>query len=232
MGVKMGDMHLFNGLQGDYQQVMNRVGEAAARANRSAEEITVVAVSKGRPPDEVAALYEAGHRDFGENRASEMAEKAGALPDDIRWHFVGSLQSNKVRAVRGRTHLLHSLDRMSLAKAWLKGIGAPSPVLIQVNIGREEQKGGVLAEQAGDLVERVVELGLHPRGLMAIPPLGGRPEDSRKFFVELRDLQGRLAIDAHQLTELSMGMTDDFEVAIEEGASIIRVGRAIFESTH
>jgi hypothetical protein len=121
---------------------------------------------------------------------------------------------------------------MSLAKAWLKGIGAPSPVLIQVNIGREEQKGGVLAEQAGDLVERVVELGLHPRGLMAIPPLGGRPEDSRKFFVELRDLQGRLAIDAHQLTELSMGMTDDFEVAIEEGASIIRVGRAIFESTH
>ena len=215
-----------------YQKVMHRVGEAATRANRSAEEITVVAVSKGRPPDEVAALYETGHRDFGENRASEMAEKAGALPDDIRWHFVGSLQSNKVRVVRGRTHLLHSLDRMSLAKAWLKGIGAPPPVLIQVNIGREGQKGGVLAEQAGDLVKRVVDLGLHPLGLMAIPPLGERAEDSRKFFVELRDLQGRLAADTHQLTELSMGMTDDFEVAIEEGASIIRVGRAIFESTH
>jgi hypothetical protein len=101
-----------------------------------------------------------------------------------------------------------------------------------VNIGREGQKGGVLAEQAGDLVGRVVELGLHPRGLMAIPPLGGRPEDSRRFFVELRDLLHRLAIDTPQLTELSMGMTDDFEVAIEEGASIIRVGRAIFGSTH
>jgi pyridoxal phosphate enzyme (YggS family) len=217
---------------GDYRKVMNRVGEAAARASRSPEEITVVAVSKGRPPEEVAALYQAGHRDFGENRASEMAEKSGALPDDIRWHFVGSLQSNKVRMVRGRTHLLHSLDRMSLAKAWLKGIGAPPPVLIEVNIGREEQKGGVLAEQTGDLVGTVVELGLHPRGLMAIPPLGGRPEDSRRFFVELRDLQSRLAADTHQLTELSMGMTNDFEVAIEEGASIIRVGRAIFESTH
>jgi hypothetical protein len=121
---------------------------------------------------------------------------------------------------------------MSLAKAWLKGIGAPPPVLIQVNIGREEQKGGVLAEQAGDLVGRVAELGVHLRGLMAIPPLGGSPEDSRKFFVELRDLQSRLAADTPQLTELSMGMTNDFEVAIEEGASIIRVGRAIFESTH
>jgi hypothetical protein len=216
----------------DYEKVMNRVREAAARGKRGPEEITVVAVSKGRPPDEVAALYEVGHRDFGENRASEMAEKSGVLPDDIRWHFVGSLQSNKVRAVRGRTHLLHSMDRTSLAKAWLKGIGAPPPVLIQVNIGREEQKGGVLAEQAGQLVGTVLELGLNPRGLMAIPPLGGRPEDSRRFFVELRDLRHRLAIDTPQLTELSMGMTDDFEVAIEEGASIIRVGRAIFGSTH
>jgi pyridoxal phosphate enzyme (YggS family) len=215
-----------------YQRVMNRVGEAAARANRQQDEITVVAVSKGRPADDVAALYEAGHRDFGENRASEMAEKSKVLPDDIRWHFVGSLQSNKVRLVRDRTHLLHSLDRMSLAKAWLKGIGMPPPVLIQVNIGREEQKGGVVPEHAGDTVGKVVELGLKPVGLMAIPPLGGAPDDSRKFFVELRDLRDRLAISTSQVTELSMGMTNDFEVAIEEGASMIRVGRAIFESTH
>lgn len=216
----------------DYRRVMGRLGEAAARAGRNPEEITVVAVSKGRTPEEVAVLYEAGHRDFGENRASEMAEKALALPGDIRWHFVGSLQSNKVRLVRGRTHLLHSLDRMSLAKAWLKGIGAPPPVLVEVNVGREEQKGGVVPEQAGDLVGKVIDLGLKPRGLMALPPLGERPEDSREFFVELRKLRDRLAIDVQDLTELSMGMTDDFEVAIEEGASIIRVGRAIFDSTH
>jgi pyridoxal phosphate enzyme (YggS family) len=216
----------------DYQQVMDRVGEAAARASRNPEEITVVAVSKGRPAHDVAVLYEEGHRDFGENRASEMAEKSTALPDDIRWHFVGSLQSNKVRLVRGRTHLLHSLDRMSLAKAWLKGIGVLPPVLVEVNIGREEQKGGVVPEQAGDFFGKIIELGLKPRGLMAIPPLGEGPEDSREFFVELRELRDRLAINVQQLTELSMGMTNDFEVAIEEGASIIRVGRAIFESTH
>jgi pyridoxal phosphate enzyme (YggS family) len=215
----------------DYQQVMGRVGEAAARASRNPEEITVVAVSKGRPAHDVAVLYEEGHRDFGENRASEMAEKSTALPDDIRWHFVGSLQSNKVRLIRGQTHLLHSLDRMSLAKAWLKGIGVPPPVLVEVNIGREEQKGGVVPEQAGDFFGKIIELGLKPRGLMAIPPLGDGPEYSREFFVELCELRDRLAINVQQLTELSMGMTNDFEVAIEEGASIIRVGRAIFEST-
>jgi PLP dependent protein len=215
-----------------YHLVIERAGEAAARAKRDLSDITVVAVSKGRTVAEIEALYSEGHRDFGENRAGEMADKVGQLPEDIRWHFVGALQSNKVRAIRAKTHLLHSLDRGSLAKAWVKGLGQPPPVLIQVNIGGEEQKGGVDPGQASDLVGEAVELGLDPQGLMAIPPLGEVPEDSRRFFISLRELRERLSTAAHPLGHLSMGMTNDFEVAIEEGASIIRVGRAIFDSTH
>ncbi|MEX0795823.1 MAG: YggS family pyridoxal phosphate-dependent enzyme [Acidimicrobiia bacterium] len=215
-----------------YHRVIERVGEAAARVSRQPSDITVVAVSKGRTVGEIEALHSEGHRDFGENRAGEMAEKAVQLPDDIRWHFVGSLQSNKVRSIRASTHLLHSVDRGSLAKAWVKGIGQPPPILIQVNIGAEEQKGGVEPEHASDLIGETIDLGLELQGLMAIPPLGTIPEDSRRFFGALRELRGRLATDAHPLGHLSMGMTNDFEVAIEEGASIIRVGRAIFGSTH
>ncbi len=215
-----------------YHRVIERVGEAAPRAGRDLSGITVVAVSKGRTVAEIEALYSEGHRDFGENRAGEMAEKVGQLPDDIRWNFVGSLQSNKVRAIRSSTYLLHSVDRASLAKAWVKGLGQPPPILIQVNIGSEEQKGGVEPGQASDLIGQAVELGLDPQGLMALPPLGVVPEDSRRFFVSLRELRERLATEAHPLGHLSMGMTNDFEVAIEEGASIIRVGRAIFDSTH
>ncbi|MEX1038482.1 MAG: YggS family pyridoxal phosphate-dependent enzyme [Acidimicrobiia bacterium] len=215
-----------------YRRVLERTAAAASRSGRDVTTITVVAVSKGRGVDEIKSLYEAGHRDFGENRAGEMAEKVVELPGDIRWHFVGSLQSNKVRSVRSNTHLLHSVDRRSLAKAWVKGIGGPPPVLIQVNIGREEQKGGIDPDRAGELVGEVIELGIEPQGLMAIPPLGSGPEDSRRFFVDLRELRAELSTESHQLHHLSMGMTNDFEVAIEEGASIIRVGRAIFEPTH
>lgn len=215
-----------------YHRVIDRVGEAAQRAGRRPSDIAVVAVSKGRTLGEIEALHAEGHRDFGENRSGEMAEKASQLPDDIRWHFVGSLQSNKVREIRARTHLLHSVDRGSLAKAWVKGLGQPPPILIQVNIGEEEQKGGVDPERASEFVAQTIDLGLSPQGLMAIPPLGTIPEDSRRFFVALRELRADLATDAHPLGTLSMGMTNDFEVAIEEGASMIRVGRAIFGSTH
>lgn len=215
-----------------YHDVVERVGEAATRAGREVSDITVVAVSKGRTASEIEALYSEGHRDFGENRAGEMADKVGQLPDDIRWHFVGSLQSNKTRAIRASTHLLHSVDRGSLAKAWVKGLGQPPPILIQVNIGNEEQKGGVEPNRAADLIGEATDLELDPQGLMAIPPLGKIPEDSRRFFVALRELRAQLSTEAVPLGDLSMGMTNDFEVAIEEGASIIRVGRAIFGSTH
>jgi pyridoxal phosphate enzyme (YggS family) len=190
--------------------------------------ITVVAVSKAKPVSDIEALYLRGHRDFGENRAQEMADKAAQLPRDIRWHFVGALQSNKARLIRPLTHLLHSMDRGSLATAWAKGSGLPPPVLLQVNTGREAQKSGVLPEQTRTTIERLLEIGLEVRGLMAIPPIVDDPESQRPHFELLRRLRDDIVVDHPDLTELSMGMTDDFEVAIEEGASMIRVGRAIF----
>lgn len=211
-----------------YQAVLERVAEAAARVERDPASITLVAVSKTKSIEEIGAVYELGHRDFGENRAQEMAEKAARLPEDIRWHFVGSLQTNKARLVRPITHLLHSMDRESLAAAWAKGSGLPPPALLQVNTGREPQKSGVLPEEAAATVERILELGIEIRGLMSIPPIPESGEEQRPHFIALRELRDRLSADHSGIVELSMGMTDDFEVAVEEGSSIIRVGRAIF----
>lgn len=207
---------------------MSRVHSAVTTANRDPSDVTVVAVSKTKTVSEILQVYERGHRDFGENRAQEMARKASELPDDIRWHYVGHLQSNKVRLVRGATTLLHSMDRESLATAWVKGHGSPPDVLVQVNIDGEPQKSGVTVEETEGFVERLVNLGLNVIGLMAIPMVPDRPEASRRAFQELRGLRDRVGVTHPQVRLLSMGMTDDFEVAISEGASFIRVGRAIF----
>jgi PLP dependent protein len=211
-----------------YAEVVERVRSAASRAGRPADEVTLVAVSKTKTPEEVMAIYEQGQRDFGENRAQELAEKAAALPNDIRWHYVGALQSRKARLVRPVTHLLQSMDRRSLGSAWLKGPGHAPPVLAQVNVGEEDQKSGVPPGELGAALEWMTGMGLDVRGLMAIPPIPGRPDDSRPHFERLRAMRDSIVADHPGVTELSMGMTDDFEVAIEEGASIIRVGRAIF----
>lgn len=215
-----------------YEEVRRRIEAAATQAGRQSSSVTLVAVSKGQGVDAIRALYEVGHRDFGENRAQEMSEKAVVLPSDIRWHFVGSLQSNKVRLVRQSTFLLHSLDRKSLMAAWVKGIGKPPPSLIQVNMGMEDQKGGV---DPGDLtrhVETAADFGIEVQGLMSIPPVGETPEDSRPYFRRLRELRDKIAEDHPGIQKLSFGMTDDFEIGIAEGASFIRVGRAIFGPRH
>lgn len=211
-----------------YESVMERVQQACERAGRSISEVTVVAVSKTKSPDEILEVYETGHRDFGENRSVELVGKAPALPDDIRWHFVGALQSRKAREVRPITWLLHSMDRRSLGSAWMKGRGHAPPVLAQVNVGEEDQKSGLAPEAVREGLEWMVELGLDVRGLMAIPPIPESPEDSRGHFILLRELRDQLMGDYPSVQELSMGMTDDFEVAIEEGATIVRIGRAIF----
>ena len=211
-----------------YEDVVMRMAAAAERVGRDPSSITLVAVSKAKPVSEIEAVYELGHRDFGENRAQEMAEKAARLPEDIRWHFVGGLQTNKARLVRPLTHLLHSMDRASLAGAWAKGSGLPPPVLLQINTGHERQKSGVEPEEARSTLAEVLSVGLEVRGLMAIPPLTEDAAAQRPHFAMLRQIQSELAGEHPEITELSMGMTDDFEVAIEEGSSIIRVGRAIF----
>lgn len=211
-----------------YAEVIERVAAAASEAGRSVDDITVVAVSKTFDAEAVLTVYDQGHRDFGENRAGELADKAAELPDDIRWHYVGALQSNKARSIRGVVHLLHSMDRRSLAKAWMKGRGQTPPVLAQVNVGDELQKSGVRPAELSEALGWMEGLGLDVKGLMAIPPIPERPEDSLPYFVELREMRDLVRTDHPNVVELSMGMTDDYEVAIAEGASIIRVGRAIF----
>jgi pyridoxal phosphate enzyme (YggS family) len=210
------------------QAVQARVDAAAVRSGRVGSDITVVAVSKGHDERAIMEVYEQGHRDFGENRAQELVVKAAALPTDIRWHFIGPLQRNKVRLVRPTTVLLHSLDRRSLAAAWLKGPGQAPPALIQVNIGREPQKAGVAPEGTADLLTEAVGLGLRIDGVMAIPPHFAEPELVRPFFRELVQMRDDLASDETPLPIVSIGMTEDFEIAIEEGSTTIRVGRAIF----
>lgn len=201
---------------------------AAQRVGRSPEEVRLVVVSKGHGPDEILRLYQLGQRDFGENRAHDLRDKAPTLPGDIRWHFVGHLQTNKVRVVRPAVVLLHSLDRPELAAAWMKGPGMPPPALLQVNVAGEPQKHGVDPHDAEEVAAELVGMGVPLQGVMTIPPLSEHPEESRPHFRRLRQIRDRLAVRFPSIRQLSMGMSDDFEVAVEEGATFIRVGRAIF----
>ena len=211
-------------------KVRGRIEAAARRSGRPSSEVTLVAVSKARSVAEIATAYEAGQRDFGENRADELVKKSPLLPADIRWHFVGTLQSRKAGSVEPFTHLLHSMDRTSLARRWAGGSSSPPPCLLQINIGLEPQKHGVSPDDASDALHGFREFGIEPIGLMGIPPALGSPEEARPFFTRLAALREALADLNMNLTELSMGMTDDFEIAIEEGATVVRVGRAIFGS--
>jgi len=208
-------------------EVRDRLRAAAERSGRAPEEITLVVVSKGRSVAEIHEAYAAGHRDFGENRAGELEVKAPQLPGDIAWHFIGSLQSRKARHVRPHVRLLHSLDRPKLVDVWA-GAPDPPPALIQVNIAAEPQKHGVKPEEVRGLLSYATQAGIRCVGLMTIPPVPPTPDASRRWFVALAQLRAELLLTHPELTELSMGMTDDFEVAIEEGATLIRVGRAIF----
>ena len=207
--------------------VLARMRAAAERSDRDPSSVTLVAVTKGQTVGTILEAYEAGHRDFGENRAAELAEKAPLLPDDIRWHFIGSLQSRQAKLARPHTHLLHSLDRTRLINRWATETGAP-PALLQVNIADEPQKHGSAVSDVTELLRLAEQGGVECRGLMCIPPLVSDGDENRRWFTALRLLREELVSSYPALQELSMGMTDDYEVAIEEGATLIRVGRAIF----
>ncbi|MGZ8754523.1 MAG: YggS family pyridoxal phosphate-dependent enzyme [Acidimicrobiia bacterium] len=208
--------------------VRRQIADAAERSGRDVESITLIAVGKTHPVETLMAAYEAGQRDFGENRAAELAAKAAAMPHDVRWHFIGPLQRNKVRLVRPVVRLLHSMDRLTLAEAWLKGPGGAPPALLEVNLADETQKSGVSVEDVPAMTDRLVALGVDLRGVMAIPPLVDSPEETRRLFRGLAELRDLLVVRHPAMQQLSMGMTDDLEMAIEEGATMIRVGRAIF----
>jgi PLP dependent protein len=219
-------------------RVRQQIDESAARAGRQPADITLVGVSKTVGRAEVDAAYQAGLRDFGENRVQDARDKFAAnLPADLRLHLIGSLQTNKVRQVIGMAHLIHSLDRPALAdemEARAAQRGIVQPVLIQVNVAREEQKHGCLAEDLPALVQRVLACkNLDLRGFMTMAPLVATTEEARPVFAGMRDLRDRMQerYPEASLHELSMGMTNDYTAAIEEGATIIRVGRAIFAET-
>jgi pyridoxal phosphate enzyme (YggS family) len=207
--------------------VRERIDRAAVSAGRDPGEIVLVAVAKGRTDDEVLAAYEAGHRDFGENRDHELLAHAAAVPADTRWHFIGTLQRRKIGSVVAHADLLHTLDRESLVVALAKR-EAPPPVLIEVNLAAEPRKHGYPVAEVAAARTSAEQAGLEVRGLMAIPPMPERPEDSRPWFEQLRSLRDELWRDRPEPGELSMGMTDDFEVAVACGATLVRVGRAIF----
>lgn len=206
--------------------------QAAIRAGRDPEGVRVVAVAKTFPADAVVAALDAGVTDIGENRPQELAQKAAAVGDRARWHFVGHLQTNKVRQVVGIVALIHSIDRHGVADAVARRArarGRVQDVLIEVNVGGEATKLGVEPGQVVSFAGDVASLeGIHVRGLMTMPPLAGDPESSRGHFRALAALGEQLRSVQPEATELSMGMTRDFEVAIEEGATLVRIGEAIF----
>ena len=207
--------------------VHDQVVRAAVAANRYPAEVTMVSLSKGQPVEEILEAYSTGNRHFGENRAAELSAKATLLPSDIEWHFIVSLQTRQAQIARPHTSLLHSLDRSRLVNAW-SAAEPMVPALLQVNVAAEPQKHGAEPAAVGDLLRHATDRGIPCVGLMTMAPLGEDPEDSRRWFAALRQLRDEIRHDYPQLNELSMGMTDDFAVAIEEGATIIRVGRAIF----
>ena len=212
--------------------VRARIASAAQRAGRSPADVTLLAVSKGQPTEAVLELYEAGQRLFGENRPNGLKERVEAsLPADITWHFVGNVQRRAIKKIAPPIALLHSFDRMSLLEPWSR-LEPPPPVLIEVNIASEPQKHGFEPEDVLRVADLIAERDVSVHGLMIIPPRVRVAEEARRWFVELRELGTELRARHPAAVELSMGMTDDFEVAVEEGASIVRVGRAIFESTN
>jgi pyridoxal phosphate enzyme (YggS family) len=207
-----------------------RIAAAAARAGRDPADILLVVVSKGRSDDEVRSLYDAGHRVFAENRADALIGRLeGSLPGDIVWHFVGSVQRRKARLVAPRTALLHSMDREPLEATWAAQPVSP-PVLLQVNLASEQQKQGYIEDEVLAAAGRLTDHGVAVHGLMVLPPAPQHPEDSRRWFSTLAQLGGELTTVYPGAAGLSMGMSDDFEVAVECGATMVRLGRTIFET--
>ena len=219
----------------NYRAVEEKVANACKRAGRSREDVTLIAVSKTKPVSMIEELLPLGVRDFGENKVQELTAKEEVLPKDIWWHMIGHLQRNKVKYVIDKACMIHSVDSLRLAQEISKEAvkhALVMPVLIEVNVAGEESKFGVSVEEAPSLVEEVSKLpGIQVNGLMTIAPYVEDPEENRYVFRNLRKLSVDIReknFDNVTMNVLSMGMTGDYEVAIEEGATHVRVGTGIF----
>ena len=222
-------------LKDNLKQVEDNISKACARAGRDRSEVTLIAVSKTKPVEMLREIYDEGVRTFGENKVQEMCDKYEQLPGDIEWHMIGHLQRNKVKQVIDKAALIHSVDSYRLAQeisvqAQKKNICMP--ILIEVNIAQEESKFGISADDTIQLVEEIAALpNLEIKGLMTIAPFVTDPEENRPYFQQIKQLSVDIKnknIDNVCMDVLSMGMTGDYEVAIEEGATMVRVGTGIF----
>ena len=215
--------------------VEENIRQACPRAGRDLSEVTLISVSKTKPVEMIEEAYEYGKREFGENKAQELKEKYEVLPKDIRWHFIGHLQTNKIKYIIDRACLIHSVDSLHLAEAIEKECvkrDTEADILVEVNVAQEESKFGLKLEDTLALVQQISRLEhLHIKGLMTIAPFVEDPEENRSIFRQLKQLSvdiGAKNIDNVDMSVLSMGMTGDYQVAIEEGATHVRVGTGIF----
>ena len=222
-------------LKENLANVEKNIEQACKNAGRSRDEVTLIAVSKTKPVEMLQEIYDENIRDFGENKVQELCSKMEQLPSDIRWHMIGHLQRNKVKYIVGKVELIHSVDTYRLAEesniqANLQNVIVP--ILVEVNIAHEESKFGISAEDAILLVEEISKLeNIRIKGLMTIAPYVENPEDNRLYFRKIKQLSVDITnknIDNVFMEILSMGMTGDYMVAIEEGATMVRVGTGIF----
>ena len=217
------------------EEVEERIQEACRRAGRDRSEVTLIAVSKTKPAEVLKEAYDLGIRVFGENKVQEITEKYEVLPKDIRWHMIGHLQTNKVKYIADKVELIHSVDSLKLAETIEKEAAKRHrtiDILVEVNVAEEESKFGLKVEEVIPFIEKVAGFShINVRGLMTIAPFVENPEKNRSVFADLRKLSVDITeknIDNVNVSILSMGMTNDYEVAIEEGATMVRVGTGIF----
>ncbi len=222
-------------LKENLYRVQENIKLACEKAKRNPDEVTLIAVSKTKPVEMLQTIYNLNIRNFGENKVQEMCSKMDVLPDDIKWHMIGHLQTNKVKYIVGKTELIHSVDSIKLAKEIQKQaekIDTDASILIEVNIANEDSKFGVQKEETIALIKEISKLNrVHIQGLMTIAPFVTNAEDNRQYFKEIKQLSVDIEqqnIDNVNMNVLSMGMTGDYMVAIEEGATHVRVGTGIF----
>lgn len=225
------------GVRENYLEVLNKKNQAALRAGRNPEDITLMAVTKLHTVDEINEAIDAGATDIGENKVQELLSKYEDVKP-VRWHLIGHLQTNKVKQIIDKVVMIHSVDSLHLAEEINKragNAGLVMNILIEINVGEEETKTGIPAEELMDLAKKITDTceNVRLRGVMCIPPYGEDPEVSRKYFRETRELfeklqQLGLPEDRALIDTLSMGMSGDYETAVEEGSTIVRVGSAIF----
>lgn len=222
-------------LKENLTKVEENIQKACDKAGRKRSEVTLIAVSKTKPVEMLQEIYNEGIREFGENKVQEMCEKMELMPQDIKWNMIGHLQTNKVKYIIGKTSLIHSVDSLKLAEEIQKQAvkhDVTADILVEVNIANEKSKFGISKDETIQMVRNIAKLDhLKIKGLMTIAPFVENPEDNRLYFREIKQLSvdiNNQNIDNVSMDVLSMGMTGDYMVAIEEGATMVRVGTGIF----